>query len=74
MKRALRMKIGNLCKALKYHWLLLSIWNQEGSTEENLNCSKNIFFSKWQLGMIFNAACRHFSCFVRSLTIEFYQV
>ena len=38
------MKLGNLCKALKYHWLLPSIWNQERSTEENLNCSKNIFF------------------------------
>ena len=42
MKRALQMKFGHLCKALKYHWLLPSIWNQEGSTEENLNCSKNI--------------------------------
>ena len=32
--------------------------NLEGSTEENLNCSKNIF-SKWQLGIILNVACRH---------------
>ena len=52
------LKFGNLCKAVKYHWLLPSIWNQEGSTEENLNYSKNIFFVSGD-GIIFNAGCRH---------------
>ena len=26
-----------------YHWLLPQIFNQEGSSEDNLNCSQNIF-------------------------------
>ena len=52
------LTFGNLCEAVKYQWLQPSIWNQEGSTEGNLNCSKNHFFSKWQLDIILNAACR----------------
>ena len=47
------VKFGNLCKAVKYHWFLPPILNQEKWAEENLNCSDNIF-SKWWLGIIFN--------------------
>ena len=38
------LKFRNLCKAVKYHWLQPSIWNQERPTERNLNCSEKHFF------------------------------
>ena len=38
------VKIGNLFKTVKYHWLLSPSLNQEGSAGENLNWSQSIFF------------------------------
>ena len=67
------LKFGNLCKEVKYHWLLTSIWNQERSVEKNLICSKKHSFLNGDWASFFMLPVDTYICFVRSLAIESFK-